>query len=69
VRDSRHLMAKKAKKNSTRYEVITQEDPISGDLIIPLPLPLLKNLGWKEGDDVEIDIGTDGNLYLKKASK
>lgn len=55
--------------NSVRYEVITQEDPESGDLIIPLPIPLLKSLGWKEGDDVSIEIGTDGQLYLKKANQ
>jgi hypothetical protein len=31
-----------------RYEVITQENS-EGDMIIPLPMPLLKQLGWKEG--------------------
>lgn len=55
--------------NSIRYEVITQEDSETGDLIIPLPIPLLQKLGWKEGDDVEIDIDSTGQLYLKKASK
>ncbi len=55
--------------DSVRYEVITQEDPESGDLIIPIPLPVLKSLGWKDGDDVTIDIDEKGQLYLKKASK
>ena len=49
-----------------RYEVITQEDPESGDLIIPIPEPVLKSMGWKEGDDVEISLNKDGSLYLKK---
>ena len=53
--------------DGVRYEVITQEDSESGDIIIPLPLPLLKNLGWKEGDDVEICIDESGQIYLKKA--
>jgi AbrB family looped-hinge helix DNA binding protein len=49
-----------------RYEVITQEDPDSGDLIIPIPEPVLKEMGWKEGDEVNIDIDKDGKIYLKK---
>jgi len=54
--------------SNPRYEVITQEDPDTGDLIIPIPIPVLKHLGWKEGDDVEIDVGEDGQIYLKKAN-
>jgi AbrB family looped-hinge helix DNA binding protein len=54
--------------SNPRYEVITQEDPETGDLIIPIPIPVLKHLGWKEGDDVEIDVGEDGQIYLKKAN-
>lgn len=55
--------------DGVRYEVITQEDPDTGDLIIPIPIPVLKSLGWKEGDDVEIGVDKDGNLFLKKAEK
>ena len=49
-----------------RYEVITQEDPETGDLIIPLPPHLLKELGWKEGDELTIGVGDDGKIFLKK---
>jgi hypothetical protein len=52
--------------SDVRYEVITQEDPETGDLILPIPEPVLKSLGWKEGDEVSIDIGPNGELYLKK---
>jgi bifunctional DNA-binding transcriptional regulator/antitoxin component of YhaV-PrlF toxin-antitoxin module len=55
-------------QDHTRYEVITQETP-EGDMIIPIPLPLLKQLGWQEGDDVEIGIDDKGQLFLKKAYK
>jgi bifunctional DNA-binding transcriptional regulator/antitoxin component of YhaV-PrlF toxin-antitoxin module len=55
-------------QQKVRYEVITQESS-DGDLIIPLPMPLLKSLGWKEGDDVTISIDDKGNLFLKKADK
>lgn len=51
-----------------RYEVITQEDE-NGDLIIPLPLPLLKQLGWKDGDDVTIGVDEHGKIFLRKADK
>ena len=53
-------------KEYPRYEVITQEDPETGDLIIPLPEPILKQLGLKEGDDLEIKINEDGTLFLQK---
>lgn len=61
-------MAKKNQNINTRYEVITQEDPETGDVILPLPLPLLNKLGWKEGDIVEWKKGEDGQfILLKKA--
>jgi bifunctional DNA-binding transcriptional regulator/antitoxin component of YhaV-PrlF toxin-antitoxin module len=53
-------------KQQPRYEVITQETD-DGDLIIPLPIPLLKKLGWKEGDNVDIGVDKFGKLFLKKA--
>lgn len=49
-----------------RYEVITQEDPDSGDLIIPIPPPILAQMGWKEGDEINIELGPNGEIYLKK---
>jgi bifunctional DNA-binding transcriptional regulator/antitoxin component of YhaV-PrlF toxin-antitoxin module len=53
-------------KDTIRYEVITQEDPVTGDLIIPLPPPVLENLGWKEGDDIQFTLGDNGEIYLTK---
>lgn len=51
---------------NVRYEVITQEDPETGDLIVPIPEPILKRMGWKEGDDVDISIDELGRIFLKK---
>lgn len=59
-------MTEKQPKDSFRYEIITQEDPETGDLILPIPPPLLESMGWKEGDDVEIGLDEQGRLYLKK---
>ena len=58
----------KTTNSNVRYEVITQESS-DGDLIIPLPMPLLKSLGWKEGEDLTISVDKDGKIYLKKAEK
>jgi hypothetical protein len=48
------------------YEVITQEDIETGDLIIPIPPPLLKSLDWKEGDNVQIDLDDRGRIIVRK---
>lgn len=52
--------------DKVRYEVITQQDNESDDVILPIPEPLLKSLGWKEGDEIEIGINQDGSLFLKR---
>ena len=52
--------------NDVRYEVITQEDPETGDLILPIPEPILKSMGWKEGDELDISVDADGKLFIKK---
>ena len=61
-------MSKKIKTPQVRYEIITQKDNETGDLIIPLPIPVLKQMGWKEGDNLEIDVDVNGQIYLKKAN-
>lgn len=48
------------------YEVITQEDPETGDLILPIPQPILDALGWKEGTNVDFDIDDKGVVYIRK---
>lgn len=51
-----------------RYEVITHEDPETGDVILPLPPELLDQAGWKEGDQIEWIENNDGSWVLKKKS-
>jgi hypothetical protein len=55
------------KKNS--WEVTVQEDPETGDLILPLPEELLKIQDWKEGDELEWIDGGDGTWSLVKVQK
>jgi hypothetical protein len=53
-------------QEQVRYEVIVQEDTESDDLLIPIPPELLKQLGWKEGDDIDFAVTDDGKWVLKK---
>ena len=54
--------------DKARYEVITQEAVDgSGDVIIPLPAPLLKSLGWSEETELAIGVNENGTIFLKKA--
>ena len=49
---------------TTKYEIITQEDPETGDIIIPIPPEVLAKLGWKEGDEVEFQLAEDGSIII-----
>ena len=60
---------KKPGKDLVRYEVITHEDPDTGDLMLPIPQKLLDELGWKEGDEIEFAIDEKGKYILKRANK
>lgn len=60
------MSKKNPAKNYDRYEVITQEDPETGDILIPIPPHLLEELGWKEGDDVDFSIDEKGRIIVKK---
>ena len=53
-------------KQYQRYEVITQEDTETGDLLIPMPPQLLAEMGWKEGDQLDFQIDDKGKVIVKK---
>lgn len=48
------------------YEVITQEDPETGDLILPLPPKMLEELGWQVGDSLDFGQDDQGRWIIKK---
>jgi hypothetical protein len=52
--------------DGVRYEVITQEDPETGDIIVPIPEPILRQMNWKEGDEVDISVDDKGQIFLAK---
>lgn len=60
-------MSKKSiKEQVTRYEVISQEDKTSDDILVPIPPELLAKIGWKEGDDVNITVDEFGRYIFSK---
>ena len=48
------------------FEVITQEDPETGDLILPLPPELLREMGWSEGTELDLDVDDQGRWVIRK---
>jgi antitoxin component of MazEF toxin-antitoxin module len=50
----------------TTYTVILEEDPETGDLIMPIPAELLAEAKWYEGDTLEWSIQENGQIILHK---
>lgn len=53
----------------TNWELTIEEDPETGNLILPLPKDLLEQQGWNEGDELEWIPNDDGSWILQKVSK
>jgi hypothetical protein len=52
----------------TQWTVTIEEDPETGDLILPLPQDFLDQQGWKEGDVLNWIDNKDGTWSLVKVS-
>ena len=48
------------------WTVTLDEDPNTGDLIMPLPQEILDLQGWKEGDVLEWTDNKDGSWSLSR---
>jgi hypothetical protein len=51
-----------------RWEVTLEEDPKTGELILPIPQEILNLQGWKDGDELDWKVNTDGTWTLSKAN-
>lgn len=60
------MAKRKAKQDTNSYEVITQVDEETGDLLVPLPPELLSRMGWKIGTDVDIQVDKSGRIIIKE---
>jgi hypothetical protein len=58
----------KNKAPEFNYEVITQEDPETGELILPIPPDLMRQMGWTEGDELSFDLDDRGRWIISKKS-
>jgi hypothetical protein len=52
----------------TRWTVTVEEDPETGELILPLPADLLTTQGWVDGDTLEWKEGKNGEWFLSKVA-
>ena len=51
---------------NNNWTVALEEDPETGELILPFPPDLLKQAGWKEGDSLLWIDNNDGSWSLVK---
>lgn len=51
-----------------RWVVTVEEDPESGDLILPLPEDMLAQVGWSAGDALKWQDNQDGTWTLTKSA-
>ncbi len=49
-----------------QWTIKLEEDPDTGDLILPLTDEILQEAGWKEGDTLEWIDNQNGSWTLKK---
>lgn len=48
--------------------VDTEEDPETGELILPLPTDLMESQDWKTGDTIEWVENPDGSWIIRKVN-
>ena len=56
------------RSDNNRWTVTVEEDPETGDAILPFPPELLEQTGWVEGDTLVWKDQGDGSWLLEKKS-
>lgn len=56
-------------ETNSRWTLEVEEDPETGELILPLPADLLVMNSWVDGDILEWIDNEDGSWTLKKVEK
>ncbi len=55
------------RKSETAWIIQLEEDPETGDMVMPLPMEVLESQGWKIGDTLVWDLDeTTNTATLKK---
>ena len=52
----------------TQWTITLEEDPETGEIILPFPEDFLEQAGWKEGDTLNWIDNKDGTWCLEKVS-
>ena len=66
IYDSRHWDYEKDTWQNPSWTITLEEDPETGDVIMPIPPEALKMQGWKEGDTLEWTDNKNGTWSLTK---
>lgn len=53
----------------SNYIVTVEQDPETGDLILPFTDEILESVGWKEGDVIEWIDNKDGSWTMRKTNE
>jgi hypothetical protein len=57
------------KTSETTWIIELEEDPETGDVVMPLPEELIQSQGWAIGDTLEWDVNEEtGEIVLKKST-
>jgi len=52
----------------TNWIITVEEDPETGDLLLPFSDDFLETQGWKEGDTLEWTDNADGSWTIQKVN-
>jgi hypothetical protein len=50
----------------SRYVITVEEDPETGDLMLPFSDEMLAEVGWKTGDVINWEMHDDGSWTMRK---
>ena len=48
------------------WAVTLEQDPETGELILPFPADLLSQMGWSEGTDIFWDVQDNGSVIISE---
>lgn len=54
-------------QNDTKSWAVTlEQDPETGELLLPFPVDLLNQMGWSEGTDIFWDVQDNGSIIIRE---
>jgi len=67
--DPSSLEPKYTRSGETTWIVDLEEDPETGDLVMPIPLEALQANGWDIGDTLVWEVSESGEVTLTKKAR